>query len=168
MSRQAIAAALAREDLAGGERLVAFSLASFAGRDARAWPGAAAAAARAGLSRSRYLHDRDRLVRRGLLVVEEVASGRGRASTVALAVRAPRVRGGRAEINAELFEAVLSRTRTRGPARLLLAAMAALADPDGVVRGAVRARRCAPRRAWRIGPTVGRAGSCWSRASWRC
>jgi hypothetical protein len=58
VSRQAIAAALAREDLAGGERLVAFSLASFAGRDGRAWPGAPAAAARAGLSRSRYLHDR--------------------------------------------------------------------------------------------------------------
>ncbi len=50
VSRQAIAAALAREDLAGGERLVAFSLASFAGRDGRAWPGAPAAAARAGLS----------------------------------------------------------------------------------------------------------------------
>ena len=134
MSRQAIAAALAREDLAGGERLVAFSLASFAGRDGRAWPGASAAAARAGLSRSRYLHDRDRLVRRGLLVVEEVASGRGRASTVALSFAADGP-WWEAEINAELFEAVLSRTRTRGPARLLLAAMAALADPDGVVRG---------------------------------
>jgi hypothetical protein len=83
VSRQAIAAALAREDLMGGERLVAFSLASFAGRDGRGWPGASAAAARAGLSRSRYLHDRDRLVRRGLVAVEEVASGRGRASTVA-------------------------------------------------------------------------------------
>ena len=67
MSRQAIAAALAREDLAGGERLVAFSLASFAGRDNRAWPGASAAAARAGLSRSRYLHARDQLVARGLV-----------------------------------------------------------------------------------------------------
>ena len=134
VSRQAIAAALAREDLAGGERLVAFSLASFAGRDGRAWPGASAAAARAGLSRSRYLHDRDRLVRRGLLVVEEVASGRGRASTVALSFAADGP-WWEAEINAELFEAVLSRTRRRGPARLLLAAIAALADPDGVVRG---------------------------------
>jgi hypothetical protein len=84
MSRQAIAAALAREDLASGERLVAFSLASVASRDARAWPGAPAGAARAGLSRSRYLHDRDRLVRHGLIVVEEAASGRGRSSTVAL------------------------------------------------------------------------------------
>ncbi|HWE12346.1 MAG TPA: hypothetical protein VG365_02485, partial [Solirubrobacteraceae bacterium] len=127
MSHQAIAAALAREDLTGGERLVAFSLASFAGRDGRAWPGAPAAAARAGLSRSRYLYDRDKLVGRGLLVVEETASGRGRASTVALrfAADGPWWEG---EINAELFEAVLSRSRARGPARLVLAAMAALAD----------------------------------------
>jgi hypothetical protein len=142
VSRQAIAAALAREDLAGGQRLVAFSLASFAGRDARAWPGAPAAAARAGLSRSRYLYDREKLVQRGLLVVEEMASGRGRASTVALrfAVDGPWWEG---EINAELFEAILSRTRTRGPARLRLAAMAALADPDGVVRGVSNDELCA-------------------------
>ena len=39
MSRHAIAAALAREDLSCGERLVAFSLASFADRDNRARPG---------------------------------------------------------------------------------------------------------------------------------
>jgi hypothetical protein len=134
MSRQAIAAALAREDLASGERLVAFSLASYAGRDGRAWPGAPAAAARAGLSRSRYLYDRDRLVRRGLVVVEEAASGRGRASTVALpfASEGPWWEG---EINAKLFEAVLSRSSARGPARLVLAAMAALADECAVVRG---------------------------------
>jgi hypothetical protein len=36
MSRQAIAAVLARTDLASGERLVALSLASFAGREYRA------------------------------------------------------------------------------------------------------------------------------------
>jgi hypothetical protein len=142
VSRQAIAAALAREDLTGGERLVAFSLASFAGRAGRAWPGAPAAAARAGLSRSRYLYDRDKLVQRGLLVVEERASGRGRASTVALrfASDGPWWEG---DINAELFEAVLSRTRTRGPARLRLAAMAALADADGVVRGVSNDELCA-------------------------
>ncbi|MDQ6729171.1 MAG: hypothetical protein M3022_02395 [Actinomycetota bacterium] len=134
MSRQAIAAVLARDDFVGGERLVAFSLASFAGRDDRAWPGAPAASARAGLSRSRYLYVRDRLVERGLVVVESEASGRGRASVLAL----PFVGEGpwwEGEINAELFEAILSRTRRRGPARLLLAAMAALADVDGVVRG---------------------------------
>ena len=52
MSVTAIAAALAREGLSAGERLVAFSLASFADRENRAWPGAPAAAARAGLSRA--------------------------------------------------------------------------------------------------------------------
>jgi hypothetical protein len=39
MSREAIAAVLAREDLSCGERLVAFSLASFADRGNRARPG---------------------------------------------------------------------------------------------------------------------------------
>ena len=48
MSRQAIAAALARDDLSAGERLVAFSLASFADRENRARPGTPAAAAGAG------------------------------------------------------------------------------------------------------------------------
>ena len=43
MSRQAIAAVLARSGLASGERLVALSLASFADRENRAWPGAPAA-----------------------------------------------------------------------------------------------------------------------------
>lgn len=84
MSRQAIAAALAREDLVSGERLVAFSLASFADRVNRAWPGTPAAAARAGLSRSRFLEAREQLVRRGLIVVDGPARGRGRASTIAL------------------------------------------------------------------------------------
>ncbi len=142
MSRQAIAAALARDDLPSGERLVAFSLASFVGSDGRAWPGAPAAAARAGLSRSRYLYDRDRLVRRGLVVVEKAASGRGRASTVAL----PFASTGpwwEAEINAELFETVLSRSQARGPGRLVLAAMAALADESGIVRGLSGVELCA-------------------------
>lgn len=166
MSRQAIAAALAREDLAGGERLVAFSLASFAGRDGRAWPGAPAAAARAGLSRSRYLYDRDQLVRRGLIVVEGIASGRGRSSTVALlfAGEGPWWDG---EVNAELFEAVLcvlgcvvlrgycSLRWQRSPAWTASCA-------------ASRAGSCQPRRGWRIGRTGVRAASCLSQASWFC
>jgi hypothetical protein len=142
VSREAIAAALARDDLTSGERLVAFSLASFAGSDGRAWPGSPAAAARAGLSRSRYLYDRDRLAQCGLVVVETAASGRGRASTLAL----PFVSTGpwwEAEINAELFEAVLSRSQARGPARLVLAAMAALADESGIVRGLAGVELCA-------------------------
>ena len=42
MSRKAIAAVLAGDDLSGGERLVALSPASFADRENRAWPGAPA------------------------------------------------------------------------------------------------------------------------------
>jgi DnaA N-terminal domain len=142
MSREAIAAALAREDLSCGERLVAFSLASFADRENRARPGTPAAAGRAGLARSRFLEARDRLVGRGLVVVEDVASGRGRASTVVLpfAETGPWWEG---EINAELFEAVLGYSRTRGSARLLLAVMAALADEQSVVEGVTTERLCA-------------------------
>jgi hypothetical protein len=130
VSRRAIAAALAREDLAAGERLVAFSLASFADRENRAWPGAPAAAARAGLRRSRYLEAREQLVRRGLVIVEQAATGRGRWSTLALrfANEGPWYEG---EINAGLFEVVLGYSSARGPARVLLAVMAALADGEG-------------------------------------
>jgi hypothetical protein len=132
MSHAAITAALARDDLAGGERLVAFSLASFADRRGLAWPGTPAAAARAGLGRSRFLQSRERLVRLGLLAVVEPTTGRGRSSTVELsfALEGPWWDG---DVNAELFEAVLSYSPARGPARLLLAAMAAASDTDGVV-----------------------------------
>ena len=132
MSRQAIAAVLARTDLASGERLVALSLASFAGRENRAWPGAPAASARAGLSRSRYQHAREQLVARGLVAVDERVTGRGRASilTLLFADVGPWWDG---EINVELFEAVLTHSPVRGPERLLLATMAALADERGDV-----------------------------------
>jgi hypothetical protein len=142
MSREAIAAALAREDLSCGERLVAFSLASFADRENRARPGTPAAAGRAGLARSRFLEARDRLVRRGLLVVEQAATGRGRASTLLLrfAELGPWWDG---EINAELFESVLGYSHHRGPARLLLAVIAALADEHGVLEGVTTERLCA-------------------------
>ena len=134
MSRQAIAAVLARDDLTGGVRLVALSLASFADRENRAWPGAPAAAARAGLGRSRYQQAREELLRRGLVLVEERATGRGRASTVTLAFAAtgPWWDG---HINAELVEAVLGYSRCVGPPRLLLATLAAMAYVDGVVCG---------------------------------
>ena len=74
-------------------------------------------------------------------MVEE-GSGRGRASTVWLrfAAEGP---GWEDEINAELFESVLSCTGARGPARLGLAASAALADADGVVRGLSSDEICA-------------------------
>ncbi len=132
MSRKAIAAVLARTDLAAGERLVALSLASFAGRENRAWPGAPAASARAGLSRSRYQQAREQLVARGLVAVDERVTGRGRASKVTLlfADAGPWWHG---DINVELFEAVLTYSPVRGPERLLLATMAALADERGDV-----------------------------------
>ena len=47
------------------------------------------------------------------------------------------------EINAKLFEAVLWRGQALGPARLVLAAMAALADEAGIVRGLSGVELCA-------------------------
>ena len=144
MSRQAIAAVIARSDLASGERLVALALASFADRENRAWPGAPAAAARAGLRRSRYQEAREELVRRGLVAVDERATGRGRASTITItltfAEAGPWWDG---EINVELFEAVLGYSSASGPARLLLATMAAIADEDGRVQDVSSEQLCA-------------------------
>ena len=118
MSHVAIAAALALSDVSAGERMVAFSLASFANREHRAWPGTRVAAARAGLSRSQYLAARNALARRGLVVVEHAGDGRGNSPVVAVtfAQAGPWFDG---EINAPLFEAALSWSRTRGSARLL-------------------------------------------------
>ena len=142
MSHQAIAAAMARDDLPYGARLVAFSLASFAGRDARTLVGTPAAAGRAGLQRSWFLEARELLERRGLVVVEQAATGRGRASTLWLpfAQAGPWWEG---DINAELFETVLSYSGARGAARLLLAAAAALADESRVVEGVTTRQLCA-------------------------
>ena len=141
MSHAAIAAVLARDDLSGGERLVAWSLASFANRDHRAWPGIPAAATRAGVSRSRYLELRDRLVRRGLLEIETPGVGRGHASTVNV-LFAQFGPWHESEVNAELLEAVLGYSPARGPARLLLAALAALADENGSVEGLTTDELC--------------------------
>jgi len=79
---------------------------------------------------------------RGLVVVEVPASGRGKASTLAL----PFVSEGPwwdGDINAELFEAVLGYSRAQGSARLLIAAMAALADEHRVVAGLTTEQLCA-------------------------
>jgi hypothetical protein len=74
--------------------------------------------------------------------VEKAASGRGRASTLWLpfATEGPWWDG---EINAQLFEVVLGYSRARGAARLLIAAMAALADDHGVVTGFTTELVCA-------------------------
>jgi hypothetical protein len=134
MSHVAIAAALALEDVSAGERLTAFSLASFANREHRAFPGTRVAAARAGLSRSQYLAASDGLQKRGLLAVEESGGGRGRSAVVAVlfAEAGPWFEG---EINAALFEATLGYSAARGSARLLLATLAAVADEQREVAG---------------------------------
>lgn len=151
MSRAAIAAALALEDVAGGERLVAFGLASFANRERLAWPGTALAAARAALSRSRYIDARNQLVKRGLIEIVDPGGGRARSAMLHLRfAEGPRLD---APINAELFETVLSYSRTSGPARLLLASIAALSDDggqlDGVAAGELRVAACLARSTYR-------------------
>jgi hypothetical protein len=75
MSYRAIAAALALADVSVGERLTAFSLASYANRAQLAWPAARTVAARAGLSRRQYLTTRARLADRGLIVLEPAPGG---------------------------------------------------------------------------------------------
>jgi hypothetical protein len=111
MSHRAIAAALALVDVSRGERLAAFSLASFANRAEQAWPSARVAAARAGLSRSQYLEARSRLVRRWLATI--AADGGGGANSVVVTLTFAEA-GARvdATVNAELFELVLGYSRS--------------------------------------------------------
>ncbi|HEX3831963.1 MAG TPA: hypothetical protein VHW04_08330, partial [Solirubrobacteraceae bacterium] len=132
MSHAALAAVLRLEDVSAGERLAAFSLASFANPEQRAWPGTLIAAARAGLSRSQYLIARDGLARRGLVEVDKPGGGRGRSPVVWLrfAQSGPWCD---TEVNPGLVEAVLSYSRARGTARLLLATLATIADTEGAV-----------------------------------
>ena len=82
------------------------------------------------------------MVARGLLAVDERATGRGRSSTVTLlfAETGPWWDG---DINVELFESVLAYSPARGPARLLQATMAAVADERGEVRDLTTAELCA-------------------------
>ena len=116
MSYRTIAAALALENVSVGERLVAFSLASYADAEHETFAGNPAAASRAGLSRSQYLAAREQLVSRGLMSVAVEGGGRGRSSTLTLdfAKRGP---WREERINPRLFEAVLGYSRARGPAR---------------------------------------------------
>ena len=140
MSHAAVAAVLARHDLSAGERLVAWSLASFANRDQWAWPGIPAATARAGLSRSRYLELRDGLVCRGLLEIETPGVGRGHASTVKLlfAQSGPWQEG---EVNPNCLRpcSAIAGSRT---CKAALAALASLADENGSVEGLTTDELC--------------------------
>jgi len=72
------------------------------------------------------------LLRRGLLEIETLGVGRGRASTVNV-LFAQFGPWHEDQVNLELLEAVLGYSPTRGPARLLLAALAALADENSSV-----------------------------------
>jgi hypothetical protein len=134
MSYRTIAAALALEDVSIGERLVAFSLASYADAEHQTFVGNPAAAARARLSRSQYLAAREQLEGRELISVAVEGGGRGRSSTLTLgfATRGP---WREERINPQLFQTVLSYTRARGPARVLLATLAALANDEREVLG---------------------------------
>ncbi len=116
MSYRTIAAALALEDVSIGERLVAFSLASYADAEHQTFVGNPAAAARAGLSRSQYLAAREQLEARGFISVAAEGGGRGRSSTLDARLRGARsVAGGADQPSA--VPSVLSYSRTRGPAR---------------------------------------------------
>jgi hypothetical protein len=134
MSYRTVAAALALEDVSIGDRLVAFSLATYADAEHQTFVGNPAAAARAGLSRSQYLAAREQLEGRDLISVAAEGGGRGRSSTLTLdfAKRGP-WRDER--INPQLFQTVLSYTPARGPARVLLATLAALANDEREVLG---------------------------------
>ena len=134
MSYRTIAATLALRDVSVAERLAAFALASYADAEHQTFAGNPAAATRAGLGRTQYLAARDRLVARGLLTVVVEGGGRGRPSTLTLEFG--RTGPWREEpINPQLFEAVLGHSRARGPARVLLATLAALANEHREVVG---------------------------------
>jgi len=134
MSYRTIAAALALENVSIGERLVAFSLASFADSEHQTFVGNSAAAARSGLSRSQYLAAREQLLGRGLISVAAEGGGRGRSSTLTLGF-AERGPWREERTNPQLFGTVLSYTRARGPARVPLATLGALATDEREVLG---------------------------------
>jgi hypothetical protein len=141
MSYRTIAAALALEDVSIGERLVTFSLASYADAEHQTFVGNPAAAARAGLSRSQYLAAREQLEAHGLISVAAAGGGRGRSSTLTLDF-ATRGFWREERINPQLFQAVLSYTRAGRPARVLLATLAALANDEREVLGVTTDEIC--------------------------
>jgi hypothetical protein len=134
MSYRAIAAALALEDLSVGQRLTAFALASYANREHCAWPAARTAAVRAGLSRRQYLVARAKLAERQLISIESIEGRQPGSALLRLgfAESGPSIER---EINAGLFGTVLTHSRSRGGARVLLAVLAALSDGCCVVDG---------------------------------
>ncbi len=134
MSHAALAALLGREDLPVADRLVALAVGTYAGGDQRAWPKTRTAAKRAGLAVRRCEEALERLIDGGEIVVEREGRGRGGAAVLRL-VFAQSGPWWEHDVNVGLVETVLDRTGQTGPARLVLAAHAALADADGVVSG---------------------------------
>jgi hypothetical protein len=153
MSYRTIAAALALEDLSIGGRLVAFSLGQLRRRrasDVRREPGGGGE----GGAEPQPV-PRGARAARGPRV--DLGGGRGRSSTLTLdfATRGP---WREERINPQLFQNALRYTHARGPARVLLATLAALANDEREVLGltteeicsaaglsdrtAVRVRRC--------------------------
>jgi hypothetical protein len=134
LSHAALAALLGREDLPVADRLVALAVGTYAGGDQRAWPKTRTAAKRAGLAVRRCEEALERLIDGGEIVVEREGRGRGGAAVLRL-VFAQSGPWWEHDVNVGLVETVLDRTGQTGPARLVLAAHAALADADGVVSG---------------------------------
>ena len=158
VSHTAIAAVLARTDLSMGERLVALSLASFANRDERAFPGNAAAAARAGLGRSRYLEAREQLVARGLVAIEEAGRGRGQATTLTACSRSP-ARGGTARSTRAYWSTCSAAARSVGPRGCCSRRLPR--SPTSRARStSCRPTTSAAPQAWRTAPTAARAPLC--------
>ena len=162
VSHAAIAGVLARNDLSAGERLVALSLATFANREQLAWPGISAAAARAGLGRSRYLGAREQLVRRGLVVVEDAGTDADRPAQSGSCSRSPG-RGGTATSTRSWW-----RRSSASPAPVDLHASCWLRSQRFPTRPA--SSRASPRtssavrRAWRTAPTGALEDHCSRRA----
>ena len=158
MSRQAIAAALARDELSAGERLVAFSLASFADRDERARPGYAGGGGESGVEAE--------LVPRGARAARAPRpGGRGaggdRARAGEHAVAAVR-RGGPVVGRRDQRGAVRGGARLQPRPGRRAAAARRRWRRWPTSSGSSRASRrgsCAPRRGCRIRRTVGR-GRC--------
>jgi hypothetical protein len=158
MSRQAIAAVIARSDLASGERLVALSLASFAGRENRAWPGAPAASARAGLSRSRYQQAREQLVVAAWLPstsARPAVAARARSPSCSLTP----VRGGTARSTSSCSRACWPTAQLTGPSGCCSRRWRR--SRTRTERCATcRPSSCAPRPGLPTGPTAERARRC--------
>ena len=131
MSHAAIAAVLRLEGVSAGERLAAFSLASFA--TVSTAPGPARRSRRRGRGCAAASTSRPATHSSAAGWLRSIARRRARASPVVSLRFAAAGPWFDLEVNPGLVEAVLSYSRTRGSARVLLATLAAVADQHGTV-----------------------------------